>query len=57
MQKFKNETKTMVIKKPLISERLYFINSLEIYFFPSILSLSACKASLASPKVGFASAA
>lgn len=27
------------------------------YFFPSILSLSACKASLASPKVGFASAA
>jgi hypothetical protein len=26
-------------------------------YFPSILSLSACNASLASPKVGFASAA
>ena len=57
----------MLIKKAFqFLEGFSIIKLLENYFlafglvlvtFPSILSLRACKASLASPKVGFASAA
>jgi hypothetical protein len=51
-------------KEPIINERLFSVLKTRFpfsrardYFFPSNLSLSACKASLASPKVGFDSAA
>jgi len=50
------------LKQKKASHKLkgFFIKDLFVrknYFFPSILSLSACKASFASPKVGLASAA
>ena len=41
----------------LIMEGFRFIKNSDNYFLPSILSLSACNASLASPKVGLDSAA
>ena len=55
--KFKFIVRISIEKKSLLNEKALLNYKTQVVdYLPSILSLSACKASFASPKVGFASA-